>query len=378
MITSTAHFDEVRHLLDQTLALMGLSGSMRNCEYLLGQLKGLSGRLAMRLAAGGTDLPAKRIGAELVALSLVRANCLKCIPESECWLPLSNGFLVPLDDVRDLAPLVKADEDATDLVNDDDAPHQGDSRRADMLFVSVVPKGRLQFRFAEVKYRRHLAMARASALVTSVLEQTSSTRTRWMDWFFGEALKPSERAIRAGRLVRALSFYADKARRHHLEESVYNRVCEELDRFLRESTTYQPNLAERSDRAFIFCPDFSPTAPEELFPGLTEECRVWLFGPDTLPDKPHESSYAAASQAIATLVFSTLQARRFLRCMLAAAKPFNVLTQVLSFIAFIKTCSAVVAQTESLMLLFSTKHTALRNLSSYPQWRKSVANMVLP
>jgi hypothetical protein len=36
MITSTAHFDEVRHLLDQTLALMGLSGSMRNCEYLPG------------------------------------------------------------------------------------------------------------------------------------------------------------------------------------------------------------------------------------------------------------------------------------------------------------------------------------------------------
>jgi hypothetical protein len=61
MITSTAHFDEVRHLLDQTLALMGLSGSMRNCEYLLGQLKGLSGRLAMRLAAGGDDLPATRL-----------------------------------------------------------------------------------------------------------------------------------------------------------------------------------------------------------------------------------------------------------------------------------------------------------------------------
>jgi hypothetical protein len=288
MITSTAHFDEVRHLLDQTLALMGLSGSMRNCEYLLGQLKGLSGRLAMRLAAGGEDLPAKRVGAELVALSLVRANCLKCEPESECWLPLSSGFLVPLDDVRDLVP-IESSEDGESKNSDEEAEaDQQDSRRADMLFVSVASKGRLQFHFAEVKYRRHLAMARAAALVRSVLEQTSSARSRWMDWFFGASLKPSERAIRAGRLVRALRFYADKARRHHLNEAVYNRVCEELDRLLREPTDYEPNLTERSDRAFIFCPDFTPTTPEELFPGLTEECRVWLFGPDTLPDKPAE------------------------------------------------------------------------------------------
>lgn len=288
MITSTAHFDEVRHLLDQTLALMGLSGSMRNCEYLLGQLKGLSGRLAMRLAAGGDDLPAKRVGAELVALSLVRANCLKCEPESEHWLPLSSGFLVPLDDVRDLVPTELSEDEDSDNSGEHSEEDQEDSRRADMLFVSVASKGRLQFRFAEVKYRRHLAMARAAVLVSSVLEQTSSTRTRWMDWFFGASLKPSERAIRAARLVRALRFYADKARRHHLNEAVYNRVCEELDRLLREPADYEPNLAERSDRAFIFCPDFSPTAPEELFPGLAEECRVWLFGPDTLPDKPAE------------------------------------------------------------------------------------------
>ena len=286
MITSTAHFDEVRHLLDQTLALMGLSSSIRNCEYLLGQLKGLSGRLAMRLAAGGDDLPAKRVGAELVALSLVRANCLKPELASECWLPLSSGFLVPLDDVRELVPTETSEDEESEASPEGVEASQDGSRRADMLFVSATPKGRLHFCFVEVKYRRHLAMARAAALVSSVLEQTSSTRTRWMDCFFGASLKPSERAIRAGRLVRALRFYADKARRHHLDEAVYKRVCEELDRLLREPVDYETNPAERSDRAFIFCPDFAPTTPEELFPGLAEECRVWLFGPDTLPDKP--------------------------------------------------------------------------------------------
>jgi DNA phosphorothioation-dependent restriction protein DptH len=289
MITSTAHFDEVRHLLDQTLSLMGLSGSMRNCEYLLGQLKGLSGRLAMRLAAGGDDLCAKRVGAELVALSLVRANCLKSDSESECWLPLSSGFVVPLDDVRDLLPVEPVSDEESDefAAVDADAIHE-DSRRADILFVSVASKGRLQFRFAEVKYRRHLAMARATTLVSSMVEQTSSTRTRWMDWFFGAPLKPSERVMRAARLVRALRFYADKAHRHYLDDAIYNRVCEELERLLRDPVAYEPNPASRSDRAFIFCPDFAPTTPEELFPGLDEECRVWLFGPDTLPDKPAE------------------------------------------------------------------------------------------
>ncbi len=294
MITSTAHFDEVRHLLDQTLALMGLSGSMRNCEYLLGQLKGLSGRLAMRLATGGDDLPAKRVGGELVALSLVRASSLMSAADSECWLYLPSGFLLPLDDVRELV----ATDIPEDVLEEEDEGFEcakEDSRRADMLFVSVGQKGRLQFRFVEVKYRRHLAMARAAVLVSSVLQQTSSTRRRWMDWFFGASLKSSERVIRAGRLVRALRFYADKARRHYLSEAVYGRVCEELDRLLRDPVAYETSFSERSDRAFIFCPDFSPSKPEELFPGLAEECRVWLFGPDSLPDKPAEVAVASAA-----------------------------------------------------------------------------------
>jgi hypothetical protein len=286
MITSTAHFDEVRYLLDQTLAVMGLSGSMRNCEYLLRQLKGLSGRLAMRLAVGGDDPTSRRVGAELVALSLVRASCLKAGAESECWLPLSTGFLVPLDDVRDLVPEGGTDEEDADGDPVEVEAALEDSRRADMLFVSVTSKSRLHLRFVEVKYRRHLAMARAATLVSGILAQTSNTRRRWMEWFFGSELRPSERAIRSGRLVRALRFYADKARRHYLDEAIYNRTCEELERMLREPVNYEPTVSERSDRAFVFCPDFTPTTPEELFPGLDDECRVWLFGPDTLPDKP--------------------------------------------------------------------------------------------
>ena len=67
---------------------------------------------------------------------------------------------------------VIAGEDNDAPSKDDEAtpePEQEESRRADLLFVFVPPRGRIEFRFAEVKYRRHLAMARASALVDMVL-----------------------------------------------------------------------------------------------------------------------------------------------------------------------------------------------------------------
>ena len=47
MITSTTKTDEVRALLDAMLVTMSLSSSRRNCEFLVNQLKALSGRMAM-------------------------------------------------------------------------------------------------------------------------------------------------------------------------------------------------------------------------------------------------------------------------------------------------------------------------------------------
>jgi hypothetical protein len=61
--------------------------------------------------------------------------------------------------------------------------------------------------------------------------------------------------------------YADKARRHHPEETVYNRVCEELDRLLREPA-----------------------------------------GPDTLPDKPGEVRAEATSTPVPVLLPNILDA----------------------------------------------------------------------
>ncbi|MBI2926045.1 MAG: ATP-binding protein [Verrucomicrobia bacterium] len=288
MITSTAHFDEVRHLLDHTLALMGLSSSVRNCEFLLAQLKALSGRLAMRLAAGGDETVAARVGAELVALALARKKCLLATESDKCWLPLSKGFFVPLDDVRDLLPAAtNADQPAEST--DPNEPTQEDGRRADLLFVTVAGRGRLCFRFVEVKYRRHLAMARAAGLLEAVASQTSAARQQWVNWFFGESLTPTERNLRAARLCRVLRFYADKAKRHYLSEGTHQRLIEELGRFLNKPAEYQLASVDVPDRGYIFCPDYQQDLADELNPSSGEECGVWLFGPDTLPDKPASS-----------------------------------------------------------------------------------------
>ena len=98
LITSTTKAEEVRDLLDATLAEMGLSSSLRNCEFLLEHLKALSGRLAIRLTS-----PTMKSG-ELVALALVHASCSNEDAFQCPWLPGKQGFFVPLDDVRDLEP----------------------------------------------------------------------------------------------------------------------------------------------------------------------------------------------------------------------------------------------------------------------------------
>lgn len=273
LITSTAHFDEVRRLLDDTLTLMGLSSSARNCVLLLNQLKALSGRLAMRLAAGSGDSFAGHTSAELVALALARKKCLGAADGDPCWPSLRRGFFIPLDEVRDLIPESPEPKE--------EAP--ADRAGADLVHVFIPARGRLGLRFVEVKYRRHLSLARSSGLAEGIARQTAATRDRWLQWFFSDDAPPAERTLRATRLARVLRFYADKALRHHLNADTHRRFAEEIDRFLAAPSEYELGSAT-PDRGLVFCPDFTETNAERL--AVEDDCEIWLFGPDTLPDRP--------------------------------------------------------------------------------------------
>ena len=125
LITSTSNLDEVRGLLDNSLDQMGLSRSRRNAEFLLEHLKALSGRLAIRLT--GQKAPTS----ELIALAMCQANCRQAPDSSECWVTLDSGFIIPVDDVRDLLPPLSAlGEDENDAKE----------ARPDLIHVSIAPR----------------------------------------------------------------------------------------------------------------------------------------------------------------------------------------------------------------------------------------------
>lgn len=281
LVTSTANFEEVMGLLEGALAEMGLSTSRANCEFLLRQLKALSGRMAMRLAGHSAA------AGELIALALVFSNCLEAGPTSR-WPQLQNGFLVPLDDVPEL------------LRRSDDG---GDTNcRGDLLFISIPKRGSgLQFQAIEVKYRRHLRSARDPSLCRYITEQTESTMNRFVKQYFSSAntaAQPSESELapRRAQLARVLRFYLEKAKRHYLVEPMYERLGSEIDLMLQQGGKYSASLASSGNCGFVFCPEFQPVEAESIH--SSEQTEIVLFGPARIPDTTIRASFARPTRSM--------------------------------------------------------------------------------
>ena len=270
LITSTSNVDEVHDLLDDALVRMGLNRTRRNAEFLLEHLKSLSGRLAIRLT--GNVPPTS----ELIALAIAHANCRRAASGDACWTPLERGFLVPVDDVRDLLPpLRNAAGNGAD---------SGDRQtRPDLIHVSIQPRQGLAFRFIEVKHRAHLRQARAPELLRSVQEQTVALRSRWHEWYGHEDVYSAFRAVRRAKLARVLRFYADKAHRHGLPTERYQEIVAELDRMVERGADYAIQPAPDGDRGWVFCPEYRGPEPLEISPAGWD-ARIFLFGPGRLPD----------------------------------------------------------------------------------------------
>jgi hypothetical protein len=216
---------------------MGLSRSRRNAEFLLEHLKELSGRPAIRLT--GQKGPT----AELIALAMCHANCRNAALDDECWTSLRNGFFVPVDDICDLLPPVA--ESSRSTTDDADADEDGTQRatRPDLIYVSSIPRKGLVFRFAEVKYRRHLRTARSPEALQRIRQQVESLRRRWNDWYAGDEACPLFRAVRRAKLARVLRFYADKAKRHATDDdgltgSAFQHLSTEIDRLVEKGGGY--------------------------------------------------------------------------------------------------------------------------------------------
>jgi len=282
LVTSTSCMDEVRRLLNKTLDQMGLSQSPRNAEFLMSNLKALSGRLAIRLAGQTVQT------SELVALALSRAYAFQADGNHKCWPSLRDGCFIPMDDVRDLLPPAgKRDGDP--------AGNQSGAVRPDLLYVGLDMKGKLQFRFIEVKYRRHLRDARSSNLIFAAKKQVEAMSQRWHDWYLDENIAVPFRAVRRARLARVLHFYADKARRHAddtnkqgLSAEAHQALLDEINKMIEHGSRY--TFVRKDDpagRVWIFCPEYAGEVPLEITADGGENCSVFLFGPQPLPDWPH-------------------------------------------------------------------------------------------
>jgi hypothetical protein len=267
LITSTSNLDEVRNLLDVSLDQMGLSRSRRNAEFLMEHLKALSGRLAIRLT--GEKAPTS----ELIALAFSHANCREQNETNDCWVSLDAGFIIPVDDIRDLLPPLSSREDGEDE----------QSSRPDLIYVSTLPRKGLLFRFLEVKYRRHLRVARSPGELEGVRRQIESLRKRWDDWYCQEGHSSVFRAVRRAKLARVLRFYADKARRHYLPVEEHRVLTAEIDRMIEKGEDYIFAEMQQADRGWVFCPEYSGATPLEISP-VGWDTRIFLFGPSLLPD----------------------------------------------------------------------------------------------
>ena len=268
LITSTSNLEEVCNLLDETLDQMGLSRSRRNAEFLLSHLKSLSGRLAMRLT--GNRPPTS----ELLALAVSHANCRTASEDDDCWVSLDRGFIVPVDDVRDLLPPLQVGN------GDGDEATQA---RPDLVYVTTIPRKGLVFRFIEVKYRRHLRAARTPEVLRKIHEQTASLHRRWYEWYSHEEVCASFRAVRRARLARVLRFYADKAHRHHLPAPRHKELASEIDRMIEKGGDYALQTMPDGNRGWVFCPEYAGPRPLEISPAGWST-RIFLFGPGLLPD----------------------------------------------------------------------------------------------
>jgi DNA phosphorothioation-dependent restriction protein DptH len=267
LITSTSSFDEVVNLLDAALGEMGLSASPRNCRFLLDALKAVSGRLALRLAGAGSAAQ------EMIAVALVHSHCTRSGEGEDVWLPLSEGFFVPLDDVPE-------------LFGESGKAPPGGEQRADLLYVSAPKRGGLRVTVVEVKFRRYLKTARAPDLAEPMERQIDASCKRW-EQLFGASTSALEKTVNRAWLARILRFYARKGRRHTLSDEAFQNAMREIDRMVRKEVDL-PSFSELGRAGFVFCPEYRGGRPTSI--GHDGDTKLWLFGPDILPEPRRESS----------------------------------------------------------------------------------------
>jgi DNA polymerase III delta prime subunit len=169
----------------------------------------------------------------------------------------------------------------------------------DLIYVTMLPRKGLTFQFVDVRYRRHLRTARNPELLNDICRQTEFLHKHWRRWYSHEDVSSSFRAIRRAKLARVLRFYADKAYRHSLSLERYTEISSEIDRMLEKGGSYAFAELPKSDRGWVFCPEYLGTRPLEIF-SSRENTQIFLFGPEVMPDAEFRSEPTDSNDVIPT------------------------------------------------------------------------------
>ena len=92
-----------------------------------------------------------------------------------------------------------------------------------------------------------------------------------------------------------MRFYADKARRHHLPKDKYDCITAEINRMIEGGHDYSFAGTSRSDRGWVFCPEYAGANPLEISPAEWD-ARIFHFGPGLLPDYDFRRDSLAVSR----------------------------------------------------------------------------------
>ena len=263
MITSTKNMHEMSILIEKTLSQMGLSHKRLDPGLLLENLKSLSGRLAIRLT--GNKAPPS----ELVALAVTHAHCSSQITNSPCWLSLEKGFLIPLDEVREI-PILPDDSRAES------------NTQSNLMYVTTEQRKGLVFRFVTVTFRRDLRAARSSEVLERIRSQTDTIRNTWNS-LFGDTVCATFRSVRRAKLARVLRFYADKGGRHRLPTTRHEEILTEIDRMIERGPDYKLDDNRNRDLGWVFCPEYEGASPLVISPEQWNTT-VFMCGPGRLDD----------------------------------------------------------------------------------------------
>lgn len=249
MVTSTSNLQEAANFIDRALYEINVNPNPQTCIFILKELKSLSGRFVLKFAGYGYK------PYEMITLAAFHYGCRK--NESEDWLSLKNGVLIPLDE----------------------APYLLESKKekiksSDILYVTSKPRGGIKFTFLDIKFKRNLKTVRQFENIKNTVGHLNNLIYSFII-SYGENMSPLEKTIKYSKLARILKFYVNKGKRHYLSQESYIQLDREINKMLLKASTYEISKDDVVGRGYIFCPEYDSSEVSLIY---NDEYPIYLFG----------------------------------------------------------------------------------------------------